>query len=168
MATFPFTPGRSESLRQGRISENFACYAISKNVNARRRCLDNPGVAKTLMNSWQHFRDTEQIKLYAFCIMPDHYHVLFCLLPGKDLSDLMESFSKFTSRQINKLRHRMGTFWQNGFYDHRCRDVEEVYEQALYIEHNPVRKQLVKTAELWPYSSAFESNKWMLDREWWP
>jgi putative transposase len=108
------------------------------------------------------------MKLLAFCIMPDHFHIVMFLLPGRNLSELMKATSKFTSRELNKLLGRLGKFWQQGFHDHRCRDEREVHDLCLYTEHNPVRKGLVSAAELWPYSSAFESNKRLLDRDWWP
>jgi REP element-mobilizing transposase RayT len=117
MVTYPFEPGQSKKLRDGHISEEFACFAISKSVNRRRRVLATPSSARTLMDSWQHLRTVERIKLFAFCIMPDHYHVLFCLLPGQKLSKVMEDFGKFTSRQLNKLLSRQGQFWQEGFHD---------------------------------------------------
>jgi putative transposase len=101
-------------------------------------------------------------------MMPDHYHLMLCLMPGQDLSKVMEDSGKFTARELNKLLGVQGRFWQNGFHDHRCRNDSELHELCLYIEHNPVRKQLVDAAELWPYSSAFSGNKYLLDREWWP
>jgi len=167
MSTSPFTKGRSSDLRKGRISEDFACYAISKAVNGRRAVLANDQAAEILMSSWQ-VRTCDRIKLFAFCIMPDHYHVTFCLMPGNDLSKVLEDSNKFTAAKLNKLLRRQGQFWQNGFYDHRCRNDKELYDQSLYNEHNPVRCNLVTAAELWPYSSAYAGNKGMLDREWWP
>jgi putative transposase len=100
--------------------------------------------------------------------MPDHFHFVFCLMPGDDLSKLMQDSCKFTSRELNKLLGTRGQFWQESFHDHRCRDETELHEICLYVEHNPVRAGFVEAAELWPYSSAFASNKNMLDRDWWP
>ncbi|MEX2316851.1 MAG: transposase [Pirellulales bacterium] len=164
----PIVKGRSAELRRGRVSEDYACYAISKSVNRRAPVLaaDNP--AKILINSWQYLRSRHRIKPFASCIMPDHSHLVLCLMPGESLSQLMEDSNKFTARDLNKLLKRRGQFWQNGFYDHRCRNDKELYDQCLYNEHNPVRRGLVITAETWPYSSAFAANKWLLDREWWP
>jgi REP element-mobilizing transposase RayT len=168
MSTPPITKGRSSELRKGRLSEDFASYAITKVVEGRHRVLAIVAAAGILMDSWQYLRGANRIKAFAFCIMPDHFHLVFCLLPVNDLSTVMEDSSKFTSPQLNKLLSRHGRFWQNGFHDHRCRNEKELYDLCLYIEHNPVRKRLVATAEDWPYSSAFTANKWMLYREWWP
>lgn len=168
MIRYPFHPGRSAELRRGRVSEDFACYSITKVVNNRVPVVAQPATAQALFDSWAYMRRQNRIKVFAFCIMPDHYHLAFCLMPSEDLSSVMESISKFTSREINRILGRRGTFWQNGFFDHRCRNDDELHELCIYIEHNPVRKLFVKSAGEWPYSSAYAANKHLLDREWWP
>lgn len=160
--------GNSQSLRQGRVSEAFACYFITKVVERRRPVLATEQISKILLDSWNYLRSHECIKLFAFCIMPDHYHVTLCLMPGENLSRLMQDSNKFTGRELNKLLRHRGTFWQEGFRDHRCRNEDELHDLSLYIEHNPVRAGLVQTAEEWPYSSASQQCRHMLDREWWP
>lgn len=168
MTNQPYFRGRLAQLRKGRLSDEFACYSISKVVNFRRPVLTTEQTARVLTDSWQFLRSRNRIKLFAFCIMPDHYHLLFCLMPGETLSKIMEDSGKFTSRELNKIMGKRGRFWQEGFHDHRCRNESELHELCLYIEHNPVRKQLVTAADLWSYSSAYPGNRDMLDREWWP
>ncbi|MEX0643492.1 MAG: transposase [Pirellulales bacterium] len=155
-------------LRKGRVSEDFACYSISKVVLYRRPVLAKDASAKILLDSWQFLRSRERIKLFAFCIMPDHFHLVFCLLAGESLSKVMEDTGTFTARELNKLFGKRGQFWHEGFHDHRCRESNDLHELSLYAEHNPVRAGLVAAAELWPYSSVFPANRTMLDREWWP
>lgn len=168
MSNKPFVRGQSSDLRRGRVSEDFACYSVTKVVNNRLPILATDSIARILIDSWQFLRTQQRMKLFAFCIMPEHFHLVFCLMPGTPLSKLMEDTGKFTSREMNKLLQRRGTFWQEGFHDHRCRDELELHELCLYIEHNPVRKKLVTSPELWPYSSASAGNKHLVDREWWP
>lgn len=100
--------------------------------------------------------------------MADHYHMTLCLMPGEDISQVMLDSNKFTARELNKLLGRKGTFWQEGFRDHRCRNENELHDLSLYTEQNPVRAGLVQTADEWPYSSANPHRYHLLDREWWP
>lgn len=168
MSNHPIIRGNSSDLRKGRISEAFECYGITKVVLHRKQVLATSETSQVLLDSWQFLRQEEHIKLFAFCIMPDHYHLLFCLLPGQTISQLMERSNRFTSRLLNKLLDQSGTFWLEGFHDHRCRDTEEVHDLGVYYEHNPVRANLVMSADQWPYSSAHPSNRHLLDRDWWP
>jgi len=168
MSTRPFVQGQSRELRKGRVLEDSACYAISKAVDHRRPVLATNKTACVLIDSWKFLRSRGRIKLFAFCIMPDHYHLVLCLMPGEDLSTLMKESGRFTARELNKSLGKRGRFWQEGFYDRRCRDENELHDLCLYIENNPIRAGLVTAAEEWPYSSAFAGNRDMLDREWWP
>jgi REP element-mobilizing transposase RayT len=148
------------------MSEPFTCYSITKNVKDRRKVIASDIAACILMESWDYLRKANQIKLLAFCIMPDHFHLLFCLLQEKSLSEVIGSTSKFTAREINKCLGSQGQFWQDGFHDHRSRNEIETDDLAIYIEHNPVRAGFVEIASEWPYSSTFPLNAWLLDRDW--
>src|SRR4051812_16054907 len=124
-------------LRGGRQSEPLACYAITKCVEQRRQVLGNETAASVIIASFDWLREQHKIKLLAFCVMPDHYHVLFVLLDDS-LSDVMKSVGKHTATQINKHIGDSGQFWQDGFHDHQCRDIDDVLDRMTYIERNPV------------------------------
>jgi len=49
---------------------------------------------------------------------------------------------------------RHGIRWQENFFDHRLRNVQEYLEKAAYIRRNPVVKELCETPEMW---------RWVLD-----
>jgi putative transposase len=154
------------ALRAGRWSEALACYAVTKCPQGRQPVLDNPETAGLLLSSFDYLRQTDQIRLMAFCIMPDHYHLLIFLTGAISLSALMATLGRYTARRLNQILSRSGQFWQEGFYDHRCRDEDDLEDRMTYIEHNPVRAALVERAEQWPYSSAHPSQSSLLDRDW--
>lgn len=156
----------SRILRLGRVSEPYNCYSVTKNVQGRRKVLTSPQIADILTDSWNYLRKTEQFKILSFCIMPDHYHLLFVLLDSGSLSKVLNCTSKFTAREINRHEGNRGRFWQDGFYDRRLRNENDANEMSNYIEHNPVRQGLAEFAEEWKFSSAHETNAWLLDRDW--
>ncbi len=154
-------------LRAGRVSEPWQTYFITKCTEKRHAVLAVPAAAEIVVQSLSHVRLRGKIKLLAFVIMPDHYHVLFTLLPGQDLSKLMTQIGSFTANQIRKTLALHDTIWQgDGFFDRACRD-DDVLELAEYIHHNPVRKGLALHAEDWVFSSAHPSRRSLLDWEWW-
>jgi putative transposase len=153
-------------LRAGRWSETLACYAVTKCVARREPLLAEPAPAQLVLSSLRYLRTSGQIRLLAFCIMPDHYHMVLFLTGHKSLSDVMGSLGKYTARRLNQLLHRRGEFWEEGFYDHRCRDESDIEDRMIYIEHNPVRAGLAVQAEDWPFSSAHPPHGSLLDRDW--
>jgi REP element-mobilizing transposase RayT len=79
------------------MSSPWQVYFITKCVEARRPILANPDADEILINCLAHVRQEGKIKLLAFVVMPDHYHAIFALAPGADLSQLMRRVGSFTA-----------------------------------------------------------------------
>jgi putative transposase len=63
------------------------------------------------------YRDGRVYDLDAYCIMPNHVHIICTPLPDGvgtfyTLSSIMQSLKRFTARHANLLLGRQGTFWQ--------------------------------------------------------
>ena len=94
-------------------------------------------------------------ELHAFVVMPNHVHIL--IRPFVPLAILTKSLKSFTAKQANAILGRSGVpFWQAESYDHQIRDSSELAGTKLYIEHNPVRARLARTASEYRWSSAWE------------
>jgi putative transposase len=154
------------NLRVGRWSEQYSFYGITKCVDGRLPVLANDEAAKVLLDAFAFLRSRGDIRLIAYCIMPDHYHALLCLIGARSVSNVIASHSKFTGRQLNSLGGTAGSLWQEGFHDRRCRDEREILDLTAYFEHNPVRAGFVTRAEEWRYSSAHPTSAMHVDREW--
>ncbi len=99
------------------------------------------------------FFDGERYRLHAWCIMPNHVHVLVMPLAQHKLSALIHSSKSFTAQRINPILRRAGAVWYVEYYDRKIGN-EHHYEAArFYIEQNPVKAGLCKEAEDWRFSS---------------
>jgi REP element-mobilizing transposase RayT len=109
-------------------------------------------LAQAAVASLHWLRASRGMRIYAYCLVPDHLHLLLQLSPGsKVLGDLLGDMKKFTTRQFWTLGHR-GYLWQDRFYDHVLRASEDASPIAEYILQNPVRKGLVGDAHLYRWS----------------
>jgi len=106
-------------------------------------------VEKTLF-----FFDGQRYRLIAWCIMPNHAHVLIETFPGYPLDKVLHSWKSYTAQEANKLLNRSGAFWARDYYDRYIRNDQHFYQAVAYIEQNPVKANLVKFAEEWKFSSA--------------
>jgi REP element-mobilizing transposase RayT len=118
--------------------------------------LANPNVAKLIKESL-HFRDGNIFELIAYCIMPNHMHLVFRpLKESKDryfsLSKIMHSLKRHSAREANLILGRSGTFWQHESYDHFIRDDAELERIVKYVLYNPVKANLVKDQIDWMWS----------------
>ena len=100
--------------------------------------LKNPKVAEIVKESLEYF-DGERYKLHAWCIMPNHVHVIVEPVAGFQLSEIIHSWKSFSAHQINKILNRQGKLWQHEPYDHIIRSETEYWEQIEYVWNNPVK-----------------------------
>ena len=126
------------------------------NSNTGIRHLANPKIANLVVESL-HFRDGKMYELIAYCIMPNHAHIVFTPLEeskGKyfSLSKIMHSLKRHTAHEANLILGRSGTFWQHENYDHFARDNAELERIVKYVLYNPVKANLVKEQANWKWS----------------
>jgi putative transposase len=109
--------------------------------------------AEIVQNALLHFHKT-RYHLVAWCVMPNHVHVLFETFAGHPLGKVIHSWKTFTAREINNCLQRSGPLWQEDYFDTFMRDDEHQWAVKDYIEGNPVKAGLVPRAIDWPWSSA--------------
>ena len=118
--------------------------------------LSKPRVAEIVADGL-HFRERQQYDLLAFCIMPNHVHVVLTPLPDRDshypsLTTIMQLIKGYTAREGNRLLGRHGQFWQHESHDHWVRDGDELQRVCMYVINNPVKAGMVDDWSDWPWT----------------
>lgn len=95
-----------------------------------------------------------QFSVYAYCVMPDHVHVLiYGLGATSNLLAFVKRLKQRTAHEFGK--HLNGDLWQKKFYDRILRRDETVAAVAAYIWMNPVRKGMCEDPIYYPYCGSF-------------
>jgi REP element-mobilizing transposase RayT len=110
-------------------------------------------IATLVENALFHF-DGERYRLIAWCIMPNHVHVLIETFSGYPLDKVLHSWKSYTAQEANKLLGRTDDFWARDYYDRYMRDDRHFAQTVTYIEQNPVKAGLVHQTIDWRFSSA--------------
>ena len=120
-------------------------------ANSNESHLMNPAIAR-LVSEAIHFRDQKEYDLMAYCIMPNHVHMMF--VGRNDISPykILQSLKRHTAREANKVLKRTGAFWQHESYDQMVRDDKEFENILSYILNNPIKAGLVKNWKDWEWS----------------
>jgi putative transposase len=92
--------------------------------------------------------------LLAYCLMPDHLHVLVAGSDGAALRPFVQQFKQVTGYRYK--RRKGEGLWQISYYDHVLRRDEDVEALSRYIWGNPVRAGLVGVPEEYPLSGPRE------------
>jgi REP element-mobilizing transposase RayT len=91
-------------------------------------------------------------RLYAYCLMPNHLHVLVSPHDSEtQVADFLRRFKSFTTRQYQKATG-IARLWQYSARDRLLRPSEDSIVVAAYIANNPVRRGLVEVWNAWPYT----------------
>ena len=101
-----------------------------------------------------HF-DGERYRIIAWCIMPNHVHVVIETLEGYMISEILHTWKSFIAHEANKALHRSGKFWFREYYDRYIRNAEHLANAVKYVENNPVKAGLVISKEEWRWSNAW-------------
>jgi len=145
---YQVTPARQDGLR-------FAWYdeLLAKSAEVPK-FLHRKDITEVIASSFQHF-DGIRYRLLAYCIMPNHVHVLIIPLRDSEGNDFQVAritygWKRYTANQINKLIGRKGSLWQKESYDHLVRNEKELMNILNYIIQNPVKAGLVSSWQNWP------------------
>jgi putative transposase len=98
-------------------------------------------LAKVVASSLRHF-DGDRYHLGDFVVMPNHVHVLVCLLGTSEIEAQCTSWKKYSAGEINRVLGRSGRFWQEDSFDHLVRSPEQFEHLQRYIAENPGRAKL--------------------------
>lgn len=98
-------------------------------------------------------KEKTKSKIYAYCFMTNHVHLL--LEPSYDdgIGDMMQSLGRRYVRYINQAHKRTGTLWEGRFKSSLVSKDEYLLACARYIELNPVRAGTVNDPKVYPWSS---------------
>jgi REP element-mobilizing transposase RayT len=97
--------------------------------------------------------DSFRYQLRAWCIMPNHVHVLF-EVGSVPMWKIVRDWKAHTGRLANQLLGQSGSFWADDYFDTFMRDAEHENRTVRYIENNPTKAKLVLKPEDWVWSSA--------------
>ncbi|MEI7576952.1 MAG: peptide chain release factor N(5)-glutamine methyltransferase [Armatimonadota bacterium] len=98
--------------------------------------MKQPNIADLVAEAIRHFQG-ERYELHAWCVMPNHVHLLIEPLQPHELPAILHSLKSFSSHAINKHLSRSGARWMPEYYDHIIR-TEPAYRRVIeYIQQNP-------------------------------
>ncbi len=126
------------------------------------RCLDrglgacymrDSRITRVVTAAVRHYQGI-RYELSAWCVMPNHVHVVFSPREGYRLQAILHSWKSFSAQAANRILGRNGAFWQREYFDHLIRNEASLWKIIRYVSENP-RKAGLRD---WPWVGVERSN----------
>lgn len=142
--------------RPSRVDLGDYVYHVINRSNGRARIFHNDADYRDFEYLLNEIRETYDMRILAYVIMPNHWHLL--LYPKKD-GDLGRALQWLGTSHARRHHTRKGTIGGGHLYQGRYKSfiVQEDHHLLTvlkYIERNPVRAKLAKAPEAWQWGSA--------------
>lgn len=103
----------------------------------------------------RELKETFGIRLYAYCLMTNHVHLLLGPRDGaSSLGSFMKALAARATRYRNRLEGRSGTLWESRYKSSVVQADAYLLACCRYIELNPVRARMVADPAAYAWSSA--------------
>ncbi len=138
--------------RKPRIEFPHAFYHVIVRGNQRQKVFWKNEDFEDYLSKLGVYRDKFGFAIYAYCLMPNHVHLL--IETGDiPLSKIMHGLQFSYTQAFNRRRKKVGHLFQGRYKAIICDKDAYLLELIRYIHLNPVRSRLVKTSQEYRWSS---------------
>ena len=141
--------------RRARISTGGLAYHILNRRVGRLALFDKPADYMAFEKILNEAHERTGIRIAAYCLMPNHWHLLLWPRDDGELSEVMRWITVTHTQRWHAHRQSFGSgpVYQGRFRSFPVQTDEHFLTVARYVERNAVRAKLVKRAEQWQWSS---------------
>jgi putative transposase len=116
-------------------------YFLTFCCSERRRCFLESDFNQYFVEKLREQTAVHQFATPAYCLMPDHVHLLVeALAVSSNLAPFVKAFKQATGFEYERRTGKR--LWQRYYYDHVLRPKDDPNLVAWYIWLNPVRTRL--------------------------
>lgn len=139
--------------RGARILLEKACYhIINRGTQKQNIFLEKLDFERYLV-ILRHYKKKYNFRLYAYCLMPNHIHLIIDVRKTDDLAKIMQGLTQTYTTWFNKKYNKLGRLWQGRFKSMVIQKDKYLIDCLRYIELNPVRKNIISSPADYPWDS---------------
>ena len=160
--------------RTARAASGGVCYHVLNRGNGRAEVFHKDEDYAAFVKLLVEAHDRVPMRLLSYCLMPNHFHLILWPRENGDLSRWMQWLLTSHVRRYHRHYGGSGHVWQGRFKAFPIQQDEHLLVALRYVERNPLRANLVRRADGWPWSSLRARSdepwlaKWPMDqpRDW--
>ncbi len=130
-------------------------YHVLNRANARMTIFETDGDYRAFENLLHAARQRTGTRLLAYCLMPNHWHLVVWPRADGELSEFVGWLTLTHTTRWHAYRRTIGTghLYQGRFKSFPIQNDEHLYTVCRYVERNALRAALASPAEAWRWDS---------------
>ena len=140
-------------MRPPRLTFEGGVYHATCKCNNNEFSFKDDDDFQTLLDKIDTAREKYGVKVHAFCLLHNHYHLLVSTPENDKLSLFFQYVNGQYAKAYNKKYSRRGHFWGERFFSNVVEKNKHLLNTFFYIELNMVRANAVAMPEDWKWSS---------------
>jgi putative transposase len=126
---------------------------VRQRGNDRQKCFQQDSDRLVYLSLLGDYARLRQCAIHAYCLMPNHVHLLITPADDRGLALLMRDLGRCYAAFFNRRYEKMGALWEHPFRSCLVESARYVLACYRYIELNPLRAQMVQQPAAYPWSS---------------
>lgn len=141
--------------RRPRTALGGLAYHVMNRVSGRQDLFEDAGDYEAFERVLAEAREREEMRVCAYALMPNHFHLVLWPRRDGDLSRFMQWLTMTHTQRWHAHRHNVGHghLYQSRFKSFPIQSDEHFLSVCHYVERNALRARLAEQAEGWPWCS---------------
>jgi putative transposase len=139
--------------RKYQISNSSFYHIVNRGV-LRQTIFHDKQDAREFVGIIKQYKTREEIEIYHWCLMGNHYHLVLKMRKPERISKLIGGIQQVYAQYYHKRYHTAGRLFGSRFKSQVIEDESYLLVCGRYVERNPVRAGLIKNPWDWSESSA--------------
>lgn len=134
------------------INKSGFFHIMTQGIN-KEYIFNNNYQKQEYINLMKKYKEKQEIKIIAYCIMDNHAHILMHSHDINEISQYMKKLNGAYGLYYNKTNERVGFVYRNRYQSQFITDIDYLKKCIKYIHMNPVKANIVNDASQYRYSS---------------
>ncbi|MBN2097811.1 MAG: transposase [Candidatus Omnitrophica bacterium] len=130
-----------------------ACYHLMVRGNQKQKVFLCDDDLQEYLERLRGYKKKFNFKLYGYCLMPTHVHIVGQIVVSRDLSKFMQALNRSYTAYFNDKYEKVGHLWQGRYRNKVIVKDQYLIDCISYVELNPIRAELVNSVCEYPWSS---------------
>jgi len=140
-----------------RVNKGNYIYHVLNRANARIQIFDNKEDYQLFESILEEAREKFDMRILAYSIMPNHWHLVLHPKQDGDLSKFMNWLTLTHTQRWHSVKKTTGQghLYQGRYKSFICQSDTHFLTLVRYVERNPKKANLVKKPENWKWGSVW-------------